>query len=65
MLGADGPRNYLITAENNSEIRACGGFIGSLGVMNVDNGKISLGDFEGTLRSSNGPKPRSPSPMRR
>lgn len=58
MLGADGPRNYLITAENNSEIRACGGFIGSLGVMNVDNGKISLGDFEGTLRSSNGPKPQ-------
>lgn len=58
MLGADGPRNYLITAENNSEIRACGGFIGSLGVVNVDNGKISLGDFEGTLRSSNGPKPQ-------
>lgn len=58
MLGADGPRNYLVTAENNAEIRACGGFIGSLGVMNVDNGKISLGDFEGTLRSSNGPKPQ-------
>lgn len=58
MLGADGPRNYLITAENNSEIRACGGFVGSLGVMNVDNGKISLGDFEGTLHSSNGPKPQ-------
>ena len=60
MLGADGPRNYLITAENNSEIRACGGFVGSLGVMNVDNGKISLGDFEGTLHSSNGPKPQIP-----
>ena len=60
MLGADGPRNYLITAENNSEIRACGGFVGSLGVMNVDNGKISLGDFEGTLTSSNGPKPQIP-----
>lgn len=58
MLGADGPRNYLITAENNSEIRACGGFVGSLGVMNVDNGKISLGDFEGTLHSNNGPKPQ-------
>lgn len=60
MLGADGPRNYLITAENNAEIRACGGFVGSLGVMNVDNGKISLGDFEGTLHSSNGPKPQIP-----
>ena len=60
MLGADGARNYLITAENNSEIRACGGFVGSLGVMNVDNGEISLQDFEGTLHSSNGPKPQIP-----
>lgn len=58
MLGADGPRNYLITAENNAEIRACGGFVGALGILNVDNGVISLDEFEGTLRSSNGPKPQ-------
>lgn len=58
MLGADGPRNYLITAENNAEIRACGGFVGALGILNVDNGVISLAEFEGTLRSSNGPKPQ-------
>ena len=58
MLGADGPRNYLITAENNAEIRACGGFVGALGILNVDNGVISLNEFEGTLRSSNGPKPQ-------
>lgn len=56
MLGSEGARNYLITAENNSEIRACGGFVGSLGIMTVDNGAISLGEFEGTLKSSNGPK---------
>lgn len=58
MLGADGPRNYLITAENNAEIRACGGFVGALGILNVDNGVIALDEFEGTLRSSNGPKPQ-------
>lgn len=58
MLGGDGPRNYLITAENNAEIRACGGFVGALGILNVDNGVISLDEFEGTLRSSNGPKPQ-------
>lgn len=49
MLGADGSRTYLITAENNAEIRTLGGFAGALGVMTVDNGSISLGEFEGTL----------------
>lgn len=49
MLGADAPRNYLITAENNAEIRAQGGFAGALGIMTVDHGVISLNEFEGTL----------------
>ena len=67
MLGADGPRNYLITAENNSEIRACGGCVGSLGVMHVDNGKISLGEFVAgsTTPPATATKPQIPSPMRR
>ena len=48
MLGADGaPRTYLIVAQNNSEIRATGGFLGSIGPMYVDNGEIELGDFRG------------------
>lgn len=48
MLGAGGAtRNYLITAENNAEIRTQGGFAGSAGVLSVTDGVISLGDFEG------------------
>ena len=47
MLGVDGPRTYLVIAQNNSEIRATGGFPGSMGPMTVDNGKLSMGEFRG------------------
>ena len=46
MLGANGQtRHYLVLAMSNVEIRACGGFPGSRGVMSVTDGKIELGDF--------------------
>lgn len=45
MLGANGPRNYLIIAQNNSELRSTGGLPGSWGVMNITDGRIELGDF--------------------
>ena len=46
MLGADGARNYLVVAQNNSEIRSTGGFPGSRMLLTVDNGTITMGDFE-------------------
>lgn len=49
MFGSKGARNYLITAENNAEIRTQGGFAGALGVMTIDQGVITLNEFEGTL----------------
>lgn len=48
MLGADGVRNYLIIAQSNAELRCTGGFPGSLGTMNIVDGKISLGEFYAT-----------------
>ncbi|KIS26192.1 hypothetical protein TV39_16195 [Arthrobacter sp. SPG23] len=42
MLGADGPRNYLLMIQNNAEVRASGGIPGALAVMSLDNGKLSL-----------------------
>lgn len=46
MLGANGQtRHYLVLAMSNVEIRACGGFPGSRGVMSVADGKLELGDF--------------------
>jgi len=51
MLGADGPRDYLLIFQNNAEIRATGGMPGSWALAHAEAGKLSLtrqgtaGDF--------------------
>jgi len=41
LLGANGPRKYLFLFQNNQEMRATGGFIGSYGLLDIDgNGRI-------------------------
>ncbi|WP_454041046.1 DUF4012 domain-containing protein [Cellulosimicrobium sp. Marseille-Q8652] len=42
MLGADGPRRYLVLALNNAELRAAGGITGALAVLTVDGGRVTL-----------------------
>lgn len=42
MMGADGPRNYLVLIQNNAEIRATGGLPGALAVLHVEDGQIRL-----------------------
>ncbi len=39
-LGHDNPRQYLLIFQNNSEIRATGGFIGTYGILTLDKGEI-------------------------
>ncbi|MBU1292130.1 DUF4012 domain-containing protein [Patescibacteria group bacterium] len=41
ILGHDNPRQYLLIFQNNSEIRATGGFIGTYGLLTLDKGTIS------------------------
>lgn len=41
ILGGNGPRKYLFLFQNNQEMRATGGFIGSYGVMDIFNGRIN------------------------
>jgi hypothetical protein len=43
MLGADGPRSYLLLFQNNAELRATGGIPGSFAIINARNGKVSIG----------------------
>lgn len=43
MLGADGPRNYLLMIQNNAEARASGGIPGALAVLTLNEGKLTLG----------------------
>ena len=45
ILGAKGDRVYLIAAQNSAEMRASGGFPGSIGALRITNGKIELDDF--------------------
>lgn len=42
MLGADGPRRYLVLALSNAELRAGGGITGALAVLTVDDGRVVL-----------------------
>jgi hypothetical protein len=42
MMGASGPRTYLILIQNSAEIRATGGISGAFAVIRTDNGAIDL-----------------------
>lgn len=44
MLGADGPRNYLVLVQNSAEVRATGGIPGALATLRTDNGRITMGE---------------------
>ncbi len=40
ILGGNTPRKYLFLFQNNQEMRATGGFIGSYGLLDIFNGKV-------------------------
>ena len=43
MLGADGPREFLLVFQNNAEARATGGIPGAFAVVRAEDGRIELG----------------------
>lgn len=46
LLGAQQDRQYLILFANNDELRPTGGFIGTLGLVNVDRGRVENIDVQ-------------------
>ena len=46
ILGAEEDRLYLIAAQNSAEIRASGGFPGSMGTVRITDGILKMGDFK-------------------
>ena len=50
MLGAQGPRTYLVVFQNLAEPRATGGIFGSFAVVRADQGKITIVN-QGAARS--------------
>lgn len=45
MLGAEEDRRYLIAVQNPSEIRASGGFPGFMGMLRIEDGVLTMGEF--------------------
>lgn len=46
VLGAHGPRSYMISFQNDAESRATGGIPGAFAIIRADNGKVSFSNFE-------------------
>jgi hypothetical protein len=65
-MGVDGPRTYLLIAENEDEIRPTGGFISSAGVLILERGDIVGLSFEDSYAVDdwvNHPYPPLPMPF--
>jgi hypothetical protein len=67
LLGADSPRTYLLLAQNENELRATGGFISSVALLRVRNGKIEDLDFQDSyaVDDLSKPHPSPPEPLER
>ncbi|WP_291048100.1 DUF4012 domain-containing protein [Herbiconiux sp.] len=42
LLGADGPRNYLLVFQNSAEVRPLGGIAGAQVLLTADQGRVSI-----------------------
>ncbi len=54
ILGAEGPRNYLVLVQNNAESRGTGGNPASLVMITADNGAISIAQQASSADFDNG-----------
>jgi hypothetical protein len=66
LLGADGPRTYLILAQNEDELRPTGGFISATGLVTFDRGRITQLTFRDSyaVDDLSKPYPEPPWPLR-
>jgi hypothetical protein len=63
LLGADGPRTYLILAQNNHELRPTGGFISGVGELHVDGGRLKSLSFTDSYAVDNLEVPHDLTPL--
>ena len=65
LVGADGPRTWLVLVQNEDELRATGGFISGVARMTVDQGRIVYLDFEDSYAVDDwtNPYPDPPEPL--
>jgi hypothetical protein len=61
ILGTTRPVNYLTLIQNSDELRPTGGFISAVGLLTLDNGKLSLSNFSDSYAVDNPDvKPEAP-----
>jgi hypothetical protein len=67
LLGVDEPRTYLLLAQNEHELRPTGGFISSVALVRVADGKIVEFDFRDSyaVDDLSQPHPDAPEPLDR
>ena len=46
LLGASGPRSYLLVYQDTGDLRATGGFIGAASLLTLDHGRLAQTDYE-------------------
>jgi hypothetical protein len=65
LLGADEPRTYLLLAQNEQELRATGGFISSVALLRLSQGRILELDFRDSyaVDDLSRPHPAAPRPL--
>jgi hypothetical protein len=65
-LGMDGPRTYMLLGQNNQEIRATGGFVGTAGSVTLENGAIARMDYGSSYTlDASAPSLQPPAPFAR
>lgn len=62
LLGANGPRTYLVLAQNNQELRATGGFISGVGELRVEGGELMSLSFSDSYAVDNHNVPHDVTP---
>jgi hypothetical protein len=65
LLGAEGPRTYLILVQNEDELRATGGFISGVAEATVDDGQLRALQYEDSyaIDDFSQPYPGPPGPL--
>jgi len=67
LLGAEERRNYLVIAQNSDELRATGGFVSGVGLIQLENGRFEKLTFQDSyaVYDPNLPHPPPPLPLQR
>lgn len=62
LLGAEGPRSYLVIYQDSADLRATGGYIGSAALINLNRGRLSQIDYEDSKELQVPPSRSIPAP---